>query len=401
MSVKDSEKAEQATRENYVFEKWEELPLKEELLRGIYASGFEVPSFIQKSSVRPLIEGRDIRAQAQSGTGKTGAFCVGAIQSVSGNFTQVLVLASTREIATQNYKCLKDLGRFMEIGIQLLLGGTSIRDDIKGLFNHPQIVVGTPGRILHMIEAGHLKCNNASLLIIDEADEMLKLGFKEQVKKIFENLNTEKVQVAMFSATWEADALDVSKKILKENHYVVDLRQDEQTLKGINQYYVNLGQRQAVRDLNDEIKIRVLIDIYSKSEIGQSVIFVNNVERVKSVHAKLVSLGFSCGVIHSNLTQEGREQSISKFRSGDCRTLIASNLVGRGVDVQQLSVVINFDIPTDSFATYIHRIGRAGRYGRKGTAINFIFEDEKSYLEEIEKHYRTSIQPLPLNFNCK
>eukprot|EP00866_Antonospora_locustae_P001522 jgi/Antlo1/1522/2313 len=391
----------QTIKENYVFEKWEELPLKEELLRGIYASGYNSPSFIQKSSVRPLIEGVDIRAQAQSGTGKTGAFCVGAIQRVCGDTTQVLVLASTREIASQNYRCLKDLSRFMDIGIQLLLGGTSVKDDIEGLANGPQIVVGTPGRVLHMIERGYMKCNDISLLIIDEADEMLKLGFQEQVKSIFCKLNTEKVQVAMFSATWERAELEVSSKILRHGHHVIDLRLEEQTLKGINQYYVNLGPRQAIRDLNEEIKIQVLIDIYSKSEIGQSIIFVNSVERVKAVHAKLIALGFSCGVIHSNLSQEGRDQAMSKFQKGECRTLIASNLVGRGVDVQQLSVVINFDIPTDSFATYIHRIGRAGRYGRKGTAINFIFEDEKPYLEDIERHYRTVIQPLPLNFNCK
>lgn len=398
MSVNNDE---QSHRENTVFEKWEELPLKEELLRGIYACGFETPSFIQKSAVRPLINGEDLRAQAQSGTGKTGAFCVGALQRVSGDTTQILVLASTREIASQNYNCLKDLSKFMDTGIQLLLGGTSVKDDVMGLENKPQIVVGTPGRVLHMIEKGHLKCNDITLLIIDEADEMLKLGFQDQMKSIFCRLNTAKVQVAMFSATWEKDELDVSSKILRPGHSVIDLRQEDQTLKGINQYYVDLGPRQSIRELNDEIKIRVLLDIYHQSEIGQSVIFVNNVERVKSVHAKLVALGFSCGVIHSNLSQEGRDQSIHKFKSGDCRTMIASNIIGRGIDVQQLSVVINFDIPTDSFATYIHRIGRAGRYGRKGTAINFIFEDEKPYLEDIEKHYRTIIQPLPLNFSPK
>lgn len=394
-------------QENYedfdMIERWEELNLDESLLRGIFAEGFEHPSFIQKRAIKPLLSGKDLRAQSQSGTGKTGAFCIAALSFVDPNMgTQVVVLAPTREIATQNYNCLKTFSKFMKnMNIILLLGGKEVKNDIQGLESNPHIVVGTPGRVQHMINKGYLTVEPRLFFIVDEADELFKRGFHDTIKDIFLKIKTDDTQVALFSATWEDGEIETSKKLLRDDAKIIDLRKDEQTLKGIDQYYVGLGNKKTSKEINDEVKIRILIDIFSNFDINQCIIFVNGVERVKNIYERLVSYDFPCGSIHSGLTQDEREEVFRKFKSGEIRTLISTDLVGRGVDVQQLSVVINFDLPKKDFSTYIHRIGRAGRYGRKGAAINFVFEEESDFINEICNHYRTNISPLTSDAQLK
>ncbi|KAM0687759.1 translation initiation factor eIF4A [Conglomerata obtusa] len=396
MAIPIEEKEEQVIQ---IYERWDEYNLKEEVLRGIYACGFEVPSFIQKTAIMPIITGRDIRAQAQSGTGKTAAFGIGALQRLSPEKkTQILILVSTREIAEQNANRIETLSQFMDINITVLSGGTDVSAAIDSLRRNPEIVAGTPGRVFHMIEQGHLKTEDISLLIIDEADEMLNFGFKDQVKEIFCYL-PQNMQVAMFSATWEAEEMEVAKGILR-NPVVIDLRQDEQTLKGIDQFSVCLGPRPARG--YDMRKVEALIDIYKKKELSQCIIFVNTRNKAKFVHNVLQSMKIPADMIHSDLTQKERIDVLNKFRNGSCRLLIATGLIGRGIDIQQLSLVFNFDIPKSTEkCTYIHRIGRAGRFGKKGKAINFIYDDELENLKEIERHYQTIINPLPQDYDLK
>ncbi|KRH93056.1 Translation initiation factor 4F, helicase subunit [Pseudoloma neurophilia] len=384
-----------------VFEKWEDMNLNEKLLKGIYGIGFETPSFIQKTAIGPIIAGRDIRAQAQSGTGKTGAFAIASLQKIDQSLekTQVLILCSTREIAEQNANTTSTIGREMGITVPLLAGGYNVGKTQAALRQNPPIVSGTPGRVLHMIGTKDLKTEDISLLIIDEADEMLKRGFKDQVKEIFLSLNREKIQVCMFSATWDKEEMEVASDIMN-NPVIIHLRHDEQTLKGIDQYFVNIGKQPNKGE--DIRKIEVLLDLFSKSEVGQSVIFVNSRQKAKYLYDILKSNNFPCEVIHSDLTQNERSDVLARVRNGECRCLIATGLMARGIDIQQLSIVFNFDLPRSADkSTYIHRIGRAGRYGRKGKAINIVFEEEMANIKEIESFYATVISPLPGSFDLK
>lgn len=384
-----------------VYERWEDYNLKEELLKGIYSIGFETPSYIQKTAIAPILAGRDIRAQAQSGTGKTGAFSVASLQKIDAGLgkTQVLILCSTREIAEQNAERTTSLGKNMNIEVPFLAGGFNVGKTQEALRKNPAIISGTPGRVLHMISTGDLRTEGISLLIIDEADEMLKRGFSEQVKEIFMALDRERVQVAMFSATWDLAEMEVANDILN-NPVIIHLRHDEQTLKGIDQYYVNLGNKPARGE--DVRKIEVLLDLFKKSDVGQSVIFVNSRNKAKYLYDTMKNNQFPCEVIHSDLNQNERSDVLKRVRNGECRCLIATGLMARGIDIQQLSIVFNFDLPSKhDKSTYIHRIGRAGRYGRKGKAINLVYQEDLAEIKEIEEFYSTLIHPLPSEFSLK
>ncbi|KAM0678627.1 translation initiation factor eIF4A [Binucleata daphniae] len=382
-----------------VYDKWDDFELKDDLVRGIFSCGFEIPSFIQKTAIMPIITGRDIRAQAQSGTGKTAAFGIGSLQRLTNErVTQVLIMVSTREIAEQNAHRIRGLSQYMNVDIQVLSGGTDVQESIDLLKRGPQIVTGTPGRIFHMIQRGYLNTSNLTLLVIDEADEMLNAGFKDQVNDIFGYL-PEEIQIAMFSATWEHEEIELANTILI-NPVVIDLRQDEQTLKGIDQYYVDLGKKPEKGV--DMRKIEVLVDIYKKNELSQCIVFVNTRIKAKFMHSVLNNKRIPADVIHADLTQKERVDVLNRFRQGSCRLLIATGLIGRGIDIQQLSLVFNCDIPKPKDkSVYIHRIGRAGRYGKKGKAINFVYKEDMEDLKIIEQHYQTKIHPLPKDLDLK
>ncbi|EJW02324.1 hypothetical protein EDEG_00301 [Edhazardia aedis USNM 41457] len=388
------------------YRNWDEYDLKEKLLEAIFALGFDKPSEIQKTAIAPLLNGRDVRAQAQSGTGKTATFGIAALQKITEKReTQVLILVSTREIAEQNAMRIGTLALHMPVNITVLAGGCSVETTKKQLKEMPEIVVGTPGRVLHMIQDGFLLVSNLSLLIIDEADEMLSKGFKEQLSEIFAYL-PKKLQIGMFSATWEDQEMEIANHILTDP-VVIDVKSDQQALKGIDQFYINLGQRPPTSA--DVPKLMALIDLFQFKNIAQCIVFVNTRNKAKFVNDYLRNKGIPSDVIHAELEKNERAQVLERFRRGGSRMLIATGLVGRGIDIQHLSLVINFDIPkftdtdimgkrTDK-SNYLHRIGRAGRFGRKGIAINLVFDDELTVLNEIEEHYTTSISPLPQNIN--
>ena len=374
------------------FEEWEDenLGLKMKLLRGIYANGFETPSPIQKKALIPIIKERDIIAQAQSGTGKTGAFVIGSLQLINEDLkqTQVIIISPTRELSRQNYEVAKTISQFQNITPQLLIGGTSTDDDKELLNNNvPQIVIGCPGRIYDMIRRKHLKTKDIKLLVLDEADEMLSAGFKDQIYKIFQFMNND-VQLGLFSATMPEELNMLTSKFMRNPIKILEKR-ELLTLQGIAQFYIALE--------NDEHKYVTLKDLFSTLTISQAIIYCNSIKRVNDLYEAMIHDKFPVTRTHSGLEEGERKQVYNDFKSGVARVLLSTDLFSRGIDVQQVSIVINFDIPKN-VATYLHRIGRSGRWGRKGAGINFVTRRDMSRVKEIERYYNTEIQELPENY---
>jgi len=372
---------------NNDIESWEDLDAKMSLLRGIYNYGFEKPSPIQKKAIKPLFEKKDIIAQAQSGTGKTACFAIGALQLIDADKStpQVIILSPTRELSIQSKNVVDALGnQFSKLKTQLLIGGTSTEDDIKQLVNTPpQIIIGCPGRVHDMLKRGKLNKKDLTLLIMDEADEMLSSGFKEQVYNIFQFMPNN-IQVALFSATMPPELNSLTEKFMR-NPVKILVKSEQLTLEGINQYYIAME--------NDDQKYETLKDIYGRISMSQCIIYCNSVKRVCDLYEVMKIDGFPVGQLHSNMEKEERMQHFEEFKSGRLRVLISSNVTARGIDIQQVSTVINFDVP-NCIHTYLHRIGRSGRWGRKGVGINFITQRDNKKIKEIEKYYGTSIAEL-------
>jgi translation initiation factor 4A len=374
-----------------IFNTWDELDIHPDLLRGIYAYGFEKPSPIQSKAIDPIKQGRDIIAQAQSGTGKTAAFTVGALSQVniSERSNQVLIMAPTHELAQQIYTVISSLsGMMVGLRIKTIIGGSSIDEDARDMReNVPHIIVGCPGRIYDMIRRRHITANKLKLVILDEADEMLSTGFKEQVYNIFQNLNTE-VQLALFSATLPNNIFQITNKFMRDP-VKISVKAESLTLEGIKQYFV------AIED--DRQKYLTLKDLYQYISVSQCIIYANSVKRVTDLYDAMKEDNFPVCCLHSSMDKTEREKAFKDFRTGSARVLISSNVTSRGIDIQQVSVVINFDLPKD-IHTYLHRIGRSGRWGRKGTGINFITRRDIGKMKEIESYYGTQIVELPSDF---
>lgn len=373
---------------------WDEMNLNPELLRGIYSYGFDKPSPIQSQGIYPIKEGRDIIAQAQSGTGKTGCFAVGALSRINltEHSNQILIIAPTHELAHQITSVIKNLSTMMTgIRIQTVIGGCSIDENSTDMrATPPHVIVGCPGRVHDMIKRRYINPNKFKLVILDEADEMLSSGFKEQVYNIFQYLN-KNVQIALFSATLPNNIFQITNKFMR-NPVKICVKTECLTLEGIKQYYV------AVED--DRQKYLTLKDIYQHITLAQCIIYCNSVKRVIDLYQAMKEDGFPVCCIHSNMDRTDREQAFKEFRGGVARVLISSNVTSRGIDIQQVSVVINFDLPRD-IHNYLHRIGRSGRWGRKGTGINFITRRDVRHMQDIESYYHTQIEELPscLKFN--
>ena len=372
-------------------EKWDDMELKQDILRGIYAYGYEDPSPIQKKAILPMISGRDLIAQAQSGTGKTATFSIGALSriDISAKTTQVICLAPTRELATQITSVFNGLSQFVEkVSISTLVGGVSVEQHTRELRScPPHIVVGTTGRVFDMIRRRNLRTNNVKMLILDEADEMLSSGFKEQVRSIFEYL-PESIQTCIFSATLPRYIFDVTDAFMNDPIKII-VKAELLTLEGISQYYIPVT--------DDVQKYETLVDLYNRFSVSHCIIYTNSVRRVEDLHQAMTSDGYPVCCIHSNMSKNDRETALSAFRTGTYRVLISSNITARGIDIQQVSCVINFDIPRD-VSTYLHRIGRSGRWGRKGAGINFITERDVPKMREIETFYNTQINEMPEDF---
>lgn len=372
-------------------EKWDDIDnLKEKLLRGIFTIGFENPSPIQKSGIVPFLTKKDIIAQAQSGTGKTGCFTISTLQLVddSNDNTQAIILLPTRELAIQVYEIFKKLSTFMSVKIKLLIGGTSVKDDLYYLQNNkPHIIIGCPGRILDLMYKKYIYTNHIHLVVIDEADEMFSYGFKEQIYKLLTNINDE-IQIALFSATIPEELHKLIESFMKNPNKIL-VKADMLTLEGISQHYIALE--------DDFQKYLTLKDLYSSISISQCIIYCNSIKRIDILYNQMIKDEFPVCCIHSNIPKYEREEAFKEFKNGKYRVLISSNVTSRGIDIQQVNIVINYDVPR-CVHSYLHRIGRSGRWGRKGTAINFVTRNDIKHIKTIEEYYQTEIKELPLDF---
>ncbi|XP_042202596.1 eukaryotic initiation factor 4A-II isoform X2 [Callorhinchus milii] len=374
---------------NEIVDNFDDMSLRENLLRGIYAYGFEKPSAIQQRAILPCIKGFDVIAQAQSGTGKTATFAISILQQLEMDMqeTQALVLAPTRELAQQIQKVILALGDYMGGTCHACIGGTSIRQELQKLHSSaPHIVVGTPGRVFDMMNRKYLSPRYIKIFVLDEADEMLSRGFKDQIYEIFQKLNST-IQVVLLSATMPVDVLEVTKKFMREPIRIL-VKKEELTLEGIRQFYINVER--------EEWKLDTLCDLYETLTITQAVIFINTRRKVDWLTEKMHARDFTVSALHGDMDQKERDLIMREFRSGSSRVLITTDLLARGIDVQQVSLVINYDLPTNR-ENYIHRIGRGGRFGRKGVAINLITEEDKRILRDIESFYNTTVDEMPMN----
>ena len=463
-------------------ETFDAMELPEELLRGIYAYGFEKPSAIQQRAIKPTMLGRDLIAQAQSGTvsyhcirnldktttnnprewwstvnhlsslnrvildvsdksshnlcqtlglnwfvcctrailnshetcishttlslslsipkysihqsinqssqGKTATFAIGTLSTLDKSLRecQALILAPTRELAQQIQKVVVALGDYMDVTIHACVGGTAVRDDIRTLQAGVHIVVGTPGRVYDMINRRALRLEAIRQFFLDEADEMLSRGFKDQIYDIFKFL-PESVQVCLFSATMPLDVLEVTQRFMRDPVRIL-VKKDELTLEGIKQFYIAVER--------EEWKLETLCDLYETLTITQAIIYCNTRRKVDWLQEEMQKRDFTVSCMHGDMDQRERDIIMREFRSGSSRVLITTDLLARGIDVQQVSLVINFDLPTNR-ENYIHRIGRSGRFGRKGVAINFLTEGDVRYLRDIEQFYTTEITEMPMD----
>ena len=371
------------------FNTFESMELDSNILRGIYANGFEKPSEIQKKGIKAIINNKDIICQAQSGTGKTATFTIALLQKIDFTLkqTQGIILAPTRELAHQIYSVAKTLSKYLEINICSCIGGTSIRETAN-LLKDSQIIIGTPGRIHDMINKKYISLNNIVSVILDEADEMLSKGFMEQIQDILSFVKKD-TQICLMSATIPAEMYDITKKFMIEPVTIL-VKNDELTLEGINQFYISVEE--------ERWKFDTLCDLYESININQAIIYCNTKRKVDWIYDKLSNQNFTCSIIHGEINNNERKDIMDKFRNGDIRILLTTDLLSRGIDVQQVSLVINYDLPNKK-ESYIHRIGRSGRYGRKGVAINFITKDDVRALDELCQFYSTDIKELPVNVN--
>jgi len=373
---------------SYEINTWDELDLNPKLLRGIFAYGFEKPSPIQQKAIKPIILGKDVVAQAQSGTGKTATFTIGALANVdiTDNNTQVLILSPTKELTNQTAKVFESIGTMMDgLKVQRLYGGSVIEEGSSfSNKNVPHVICGCPGRVHDMLRRNRISSKKIKKVIIDEADEMLSSGFKDQVYNIFQYFNND-IQVILVSATLPDSINSIIDKIMR-NPIKISVKREMLTLEGIKQFYI------AVDD--DRQKYATLKDLFSYLSVSQCIIYCNSIKRVQDLYEAMKEDEFPVCCIHSNMDKSEREIAFTEFKGGKSRVLISSNVTARGIDIQQVSIVINFDLPK-CVNTYLHRIGRSGRWGRKGIGINFITRRDLVKLKEIESHYATQINEMP------
>ncbi|EOA20466.1 hypothetical protein CARUB_v10000779mg [Capsella rubella] len=363
---------------------FEDYFLKRELLMGIYEKGFERPSPIQEESIPIALTGRDILARAKNGTGKTAAFCIPVLEKIDqdNNVIQAVIIVPTRELALQTSQVCKELGKHLKIQVMVTTGGTSLKDDIMRLYQPVHLLVGTPGRILDLAKKGVCVLKDCSVLVMDEADKLLSQEFQPSVEHLISFL-PENRQILMFSATFPVTVKDFKDRFLT-NPYVINLM-DELTLKGITQFYAFVEERQKIHCLNT---------LFSKLQINQSIIFCNSVNRVELLAKKITELGYSCFYIHAKMLQDHRNRVFHDFRNGACRNLVCTDLFTRGIDIQAVNVVINFDFPKNA-ETYLHRVGRSGRFGHLGLAVNLITYEDRFNLYRIEQELGTEIKQIP------
>jgi len=376
--------------------------LKEDLLRGIFAYGYDKPSRIQSYAIPQIIKKRDILAQSQSGTGKTGAFIISVLQNVDDNLKepQAIILSPTCELATQTYVVGKALSQFMtNINFSFTVGGSDRSANIKelgGVYqgktedNIAQIIIATPGRLIDIIvEYPHL-FQKIRYLVIDECDELLSGTFRDEIKKILIELKQNDLQISLFSATLTNDVILLSTHILK-NPAKILIKKEKITLEGIKQTFIQVNR--------PEEKLYVLLDMLSTISVQQFIIYVNSKKNAEMLQEFLENENYSALVINGSMNKYERTKTIIDFKEGGIKCLISTDLLSRGIDIQQLSLVINYDLPkSDNIQSYVHRIGRTGRFGRQGLSINLVTKYEKDVQTLISTTFGCPIVPFEKEF---
>lgn len=373
------------------YNQFSDMNLKMNLLRGIHSYGFEEPSSIQGLAIVPMTEKRDVIAQAQSGKGKTGAFTIGSLQIINEQIKecQCIIISNTHELANQTSNVISHLGSYLGIKPTLCIGGISLKENKEKLDNGSQIMVGTPGRICDIIiNRNYIDTRKIKLLVLDEADELLMGDFRKNMQELVAHLPNS-LQICLFSATFTDEILSLASLFMR-NPVKILVKKEELTLEGIAQFQIIMK--------NDSIKIITLCDLYHKISMSQTMIYVNTKDRANWLQKRLSEDNFIVAIIHSEMTTQQRSEILEKFKMGGYRILISTDLLARGIDVQQVGIVINYDIP-NNFENYLHRIGRSGRYGKRGLAINFVLEKELSKITEIENHFGIKITEMPANIN--
>ncbi|KAL5020100.1 hypothetical protein ScPMuIL_002992 [Solemya velum] len=363
---------------------FEDFCLKRDLLMGVFEKGWEKPSPIQEASIPIALTGRDILARAKNGTGKTGAYAIPILERCdsSRDEVQALVIVPTRELALQTSQICIELSKHIGCKCMVTTGGTNLKDDILRLYEPVHVIIATPGRILDLMNKNLVKIGKCGILVLDEADKLLSQDFKGMLDNIINHLPNDR-QILLYSATFPLTVEQFMRKHLS-NPYEINLM-EELTLKGVTQYYAFVQEKQKVHCLNT---------LFSKLQITQSIIFCNSTQRVELLAKKITELGYSCFYIHAKMNQQSRNRVFHDFREGHCRNLVCSDLFTRGIDIQAVNVVINFDFPRHA-ETYLHRIGRSGRYGHLGIALNLITYDDRFALHKIESELGTEIKPIP------
>ena len=373
---------------------FDDMGLNEQVLRGVYSFGFEKPSPIQQRAIVPMMQGRDLLAQAQSGTGKTGTFIIGGISNINTelNEVQMVVIVPTRELADQITKVALGIGSFVGLRVHTATGGPPVQEDLAVLHQSrskaahvPHLLVVTPGRFYDLLNRKAVSPATIRVLVMDEADQMLEARFREQIHCILALGWPTTTQVALLSATMIPELAAVAKSLLRDPVEIL-LEAEQVSLEGIRQYYVEMER--------EDMKLETLCDLYDHLSIQQANIFVNTRAKAEWLAENMRKRGFDLNYIHGEMDVEERRRRMDDFRLGKCRVLISTDLLARGIDVHQVSLVINYELPIQR-ENYIHRIGRSGRYGRKGASINLITERERRAQSEIESFYGKKILDLP------
>ncbi len=368
--------------ENLIFN---QLNLSAEIQKAIGQMGFEEATPIQSMAIPEILAGKDIIGQAQTGTGKTCAFGIPAIEILDTKVpgVQILTLCPTRELAIQVSEELKSLCKFKK-GIKILpiYGGQSIERQITALKGRPQIIIGTPGRVMDHMRRHTLKLENLKMMILDEADEMLNMGFREDIDVILKELPEER-QTLLFSATMPKEILDITKLYQKNPTHIKTVHK-ELTMPSIDQYYL---------EVRESSKLELLCRLIDANNLKSTMVFCNTKRRADEVTTHLQARGYSAEALHGDMKQTERDRVMNKFRKGMVETLVATDVAARGIDVNDIEAVFNYDLPTDE-EYYVHRIGRTGRAGKKGVSYSFIFGRDFYKLRDIQRYTKSEIQLL-------
>lgn len=364
---------------------FETLQLSKEVLKALGDMGFEEPTPIQAKAIPEILSGRDVIGLAQTGTGKTCAFGIPAIENLdpAADGVQVLILCPTRELAIQMAEELGNVSKYKKnVKILPIYGGQSIDRQIFALKKHPQIVIGTPGRIMDHMRRRTLKLSNLKMMILDEADEMLNMGFREDIDVILQDIPQQR-QTLLFSATMAAEILELTSSYQTEPVTVKTVHK-ELTIPRINQYYI---------EVREAYKLELLCRLIDANNVKLGLVFCNTKKRVDELTEHLQTRGYSAEALHGDMKQTERDRVMNKFRKGTIDILVATDVAARGIDVNDIEVVFNYDIPNDE-EYYVHRIGRTGRAGKSGAAYSFIFGREIYKLKDIMRYTKSEIHPM-------